>query len=239
MLQRIEKDGHTKFFYKDELTLDIHFPELDISQLQRSFDFVPYDNYYDKGSRYRTTSRVEITEEGYKLLPKVALYQPTYVNDIDSYGGIDRIYADVPISLLQTEAFDTMIKCWLEQIPFEVKSFSVHQIRTTDSGNPTPEGRHKDGTDWTGVYIVRRHNIEDESGKTKYWIKDEEVVSEVVPEGGLISHCDRYFLHCATPIEKKHPDEPSFRDVFVLTTPEHGLNREQEEYRAKVLEVDL
>ena len=200
---------------------------LETQELKASFTFVPSDNYFEEGSRYRTTSRIEISENGYNLLPKIALYQPTSVNKVVGYGGIDREYDNVPVSLLNTRAFDIMIKEWLMAIPYEVKRFSLHQIRTTDCGNPTPEGTHRDGTDWTGVYIVNRHNIENNSGASQYWGNDgEQLLDQVFNEATLIVHCDRFFTHCATPIKKSCQDEPSYRDVFVITSPEHGVNHE-------------
>lgn len=222
------------------LIMRAEVPFLNLRELKDSFYFVPNDAYFTEGSRYRTTSRIRITPDGYELLPRVPLYQPDYVNKLDSYGGIDREYADVPKSLLRTEAFDIMIKSWLAHIPYSVETFSVHQIRTTDNGNPTPEGAHRDGTDWTGVFVVNRHNIEDGSGASRYWdVKDNELLDHVFPEGSLISHFDKYFTHCATPIVKRDPDEPSFRDVFVITSPEHGVNHEQEEHRREVLVAEV
>lgn len=222
--------------FDGEQILTAHTPHLDLRELKDSFFFVPKDDYFTAGSRYRTTSRVEITETGYHLLPRVPLYQPSFVNKLNSYGGIDRDYADVPESLLRTKAFDTMIREWTASIPYPIDTFSIHQIRTTDNGNPTPEGAHRDGTDWTGVFIVTRHNISNTSGATKYWDNDgNELISHVFPEGSLITHHDKYFTHCATPISKMALNEPSYRDVFVLTTPDHGVNREQEELRKELL----
>lgn len=221
--------------HKDDLIFKAHQPILDLNELKRSFHFVPKDDYFTKGSRYRTTSRIRITENGYELMERVPLYQPSYVNKLDSYGGIDRYYADVPESLLKTRAFDIMIKEWVSSIPHPIETFSVHQIRTTDNGDPTPEGAHRDGTDWTGVFIVNRHNIDNGSGASRYWDNDDQPLLDFVfPEGTLIAHFDRYFTHCASPIVQLNPNEPSYRDVFVLTSPEHGLNHAQESYRKEV-----
>jgi hypothetical protein len=224
----------------DQIVLKAHIPYFDINELKRSFYFVPKDDYFTKGSRYRTTSRIRITANGYELMPRAPLYQPTYVNKLDSYGGIDREYADVPESLLKTRAFDIMIKEWVASIPYSIKTFSIHQIRTTDSGNPTPEGPHRDGTDWTGILIVNRCNIDTDSGATRYWGNDGKIlIDHVFQEGSLITHFDKYFTHCATPIAQINPNEPSYRDVFVLTSPEHGINHEQEDYRKEVLVADV
>lgn len=221
-------------FFQHENTLYISKPDVNIKELQESFNFVPYDKYWENGSRYRTTSRVKYNEEGLTLLPKVSLYQPNYVNKLSGYGGIDREYDDVPISLIESDSFLSLIKCWIKNIPFSVENFSVHQIRTTDNGEPTPEGRHRDGTDWTGVYVVKRYNIRPESARTQYWdTKGGVIVDQVVQEGGLMTHFDNVYTHKATGLIKDRINEPSYRDVFVLTLPEHGLNKEQEKERSK------
>jgi hypothetical protein len=230
----------TEIRFSDELVLSATTPMLDLNELKKYFNHVPYDIYFKPRSRYRTTSRIRRTNDGLELMPKVPLYQPSYVNKLDSYGGIDRHYEDVPEDMIKTEAFSVMIEDWIAAIPFEVNSFSVHQIRTVDCGNPTPEGAHRDGTDWTGVYIVNRSNIKNTSGKTVYWNNQgEKMIDHVFPEGTLISHFDRYFTHLATPIEKLNENNPSFRDVFVLTTPEHGVNREQEEERKSKFSAEV
>lgn len=221
--------------FNDKIVYRAERLDLNISELKDSFAFVPYDHYFKEGRRYRTTSRIMIHDKGYELLERRPLYQPAYVNKLSSYGGIDRNYDDVPISLLQTRAFDEMIKSWTRSIPYPVKTFSIHQIRTTDDGNPTPEGAHRDGTDWTGIYIVNRYNITDDSAATQYWTNDgSNRIDKVYPEGSLINHCDQYFTHCATPLKRLKEREPCFRDVFVLTSPEHGVNHEQEKYRKSV-----
>lgn len=237
MYKKIITDDGFSIYYNDEEVFRLTKPELKIEELQRSFDFVPWDNYFDKGCRYRTTSRILVANDSYELLPVKPLYQPSYVNKLESYGSIDRDYNDAPASLLRTSAFDVMIRQWADVIPFKFDKFSIHQIRTTDNGNPTPEGRHVDGTDWTGVYVVRRYNITQSSVKTMFWtITDELIVDEVLPQGSLITFCDKYFTHCVTNLERLEDREPCFRDVFVITFPEHGLNRELEESNKEIID---
>ncbi|EXH75598.1 MULTISPECIES: 2OG-Fe dioxygenase family protein [Acinetobacter calcoaceticus/baumannii complex] len=234
------KDKIIGKFNQDPILI-IEKPQLDLVEIQASFMFVPYDQYFSKGSRYRTTSRVEIGSDGkYKLLDKIPLYQPNYVNNIESYGGIQRDYDDVPLSFINSHSFDIMIKEWIKNIPFKVKTFSIHQIRTTDEGNPTPEGAHKDGTDWTGVFIVNRHNIKDDSGSSVYWDNDKNLLlNETLEVGSLITHNDQFFIHCASPIKKLMKNEPSYRDVIVLTVPEHGVNYQEKDVRKEKLYANV
>lgn len=226
MYKKVNNAVGFSIYFNDEEVFRLMRPELKIEELQRSFDFVPWDSYFNNTTRYRTTSRIQVREGGYHLLPIKPLYQPSYVNPLNNYGAIDRNYADVPASLLRTTAFDVMMRHWAGVIPFDFDTFSIHQIRTTDNGNPTPEGRHFDGTDWTGVYIARRYNLTQTAGNTLFWTNTGEViVDEVLPEGSLIAFCDRYFTHLASSLERLEEREPCFRDVFVITFPEHGTNR--------------
>jgi hypothetical protein len=219
-------NSHSSTFYRTR-------PDIDLASLQASFNFVPHDDYWGKGSRYRTTSRVRITKDGLRLMEKRPLYQPSYVNKLDGYGAIDRDYANAPVSLIESQAFAELIESWISRIPLEVETFSVHQIRTTDNGCPTPEGRHIDGTDWSGVYILNRHNIARDSAVSTFWDRKDNIIFKgVVEEGELLTFFDSHYSHATTNLRKVIQDEPSYRDVFVLTIPEHGVNREQEAFRA-------
>jgi hypothetical protein len=210
-------------FYRDGHTLFRKTPDVDITVLQRSFDHVPADRYFAEGQRFRTTSRVEITCDGFRLLPRMPLYQPPSVNKLTKYGGIERDYDDAPDMLIQSEAFQTMINDWLEMTGTKAKTFSVHQIRTTGTGCPVPEGRHHDGTDWTGLYVVKRHLIRDDSAVTTYWDADGQILlQDVLQEGELITFYDERYTHDTTALVPL--DGAAYRDVFVLTLPEHGDN---------------
>ena len=79
---------------KAEAVLVEHFPEAADLTFMRCA-------YLQKVDEKIMLSRSGYTgEDGYELLPRVPLYQPDYVNKLDSYGGIDREYADVPKSLV-------------------------------------------------------------------------------------------------------------------------------------------
>ncbi|TKC86270.1 hypothetical protein FAZ69_20665 [Trinickia terrae] len=207
---------HSRSFYRNS-------PDVDLAFLQASFDNVPYDHYFTQGQRFRTTSRVEITGHGFRLLPKRPLYQPPSVNKLEKYGGICRDYEDAPVSLIESAPFQKLIMEWISRTGVQAKSFSVHQIRTTGTGSPVPEGRHHDGTDWTGLYVVKRHGIDPESACTTYWDREEEVVMrDILGEGELITFEDSKYTHDTTALVPVR--DGAYRDVFVLTLPEHGVN---------------
>jgi len=214
----------TNPYFRNGNTLFRKTPDVDLGVLQRSFDHVPRDHYFTQGQRFRTTSRVAITPDGLKLLRKLPLYQPPSVNKLEKYGGISRDYEDAPVSLIESEAFRQLINEWISLTGTKPTSFSVHQIRTTGDGLPVPEGRHKDGTDWTGLYVLKRFEIAEDSARTTYWDRDGEVVmDDILQEGELMTFEDSHYTHnttCLVPKDKSI----SYRDVFVLTLPEHGDN---------------
>lgn len=217
-------DRMNRPFYMQNKTFYRTTPDVDLAYLQASFDNVPYDHYFTKGQRYRTTSRVAITGSGFKLLPKIPLYQPPSVNKLEKYGGISRDYEDAPIELIESEPFRKMIDHWISLTGLEPESFSVHQIRTMGDGDPVPEGRHKDGTDWTGLYVAKRYEIEDHSARSTYWDSEQNVIfQDVLQEGELTTFDDTKYTHNTTGLIPKR-GALSYRDVFVLTLPEHGVN---------------
>ncbi len=98
----------------------------------------------------------------------------------------------------------------------------IHQIRTTCSpnnfGNPAPEGIHRDGTDFVGIFSVDRTNIL--GGKTHLYTArmEKPVFKKVLHPGELLLVNEDDFLHFTTPI-KPESIGVGTRDVFVLTSP--------------------
>ncbi|MFN7853685.1 MAG: 2OG-Fe dioxygenase family protein, partial [Dolichospermum sp.] len=98
----------------------------------------------------------------------------------------------------------------------------VHQIRTTCSpnnlGNPAPEGIHRDGSDFIGIFSAGRDNIE--GGETHLYAakKEKPVFNKVLQPGEIILVNDREFFHFATPIKPQNSGIGNM-DVFVITSP--------------------
>ncbi|HCF27855.1 MAG TPA: hypothetical protein DEV81_11805, partial [Cyanobacteria bacterium UBA11049] len=85
-------------------------------------------------------------------------------------------------------------------------------------GNPAPEGIHRDGTDFIGIFSANRENIQ--GGETHLYIdkKEKPVFKKILHPGELLLVNDREFFHFTTPI-KPTSDAQGVRDVFVLTCP--------------------
>ncbi|MHB8623861.1 MAG: 2OG-Fe dioxygenase family protein [Sulfuricaulis sp.] len=200
-------------------------PRVDLGKLKTSFERIPLDPHFAPGYRCRTQSRFAIRNDGHlELLPAVPLYQTLDINPLQGYGGIYREYADVPRWLQDSPDFEALVNVWLSHVPCEVKTFSAHQIRTNGSGLPVPEGRHRDGYDWVGLYVVHRHNINPACAKsTIWWEKTEEILMQgVLQEGELLTIDDQMVTHYTTGLVPENPDDPSYRDVFIFTVPDHS-----------------
>jgi hypothetical protein len=97
----------------------------------------------------------------------------------------------------------------------------VHQFRIEAGrdhlGQPTPEGRHRDGVSFVLVMLIRRENVA--SGTTEVSHTDGSMLASFT-----LSHPfdlalvdDERVLHGVTAIEPIDPEKPAFRDVLVVT----------------------
>ncbi len=98
----------------------------------------------------------------------------------------------------------------------EVHQFRI-EARADRTGQPTPEGRHRDGVDFVLVMMVARRNIR--SGQTQLSdARGEPLGSFTLAEPmDMVLLDDRRLWHAVTPVEPIQPQEPAFRDVLVVT----------------------
>lgn len=200
-------------------------PDLNVDAIKRHFDSIPADIHFEEGDyRYRTASILEYNDGDLKLLENIPLYQSLNYNTLEGYGGKSRKYADIPREMVDCPDFRKLIDSWISTLPIKVDRFSAHQIRTKAPGAPVPEGRHRDGYDWIGMYVARRQNINSETGVTTVWANDgEQVLSKgVLQEGTLISFDDREVIHYTSPVDPANENE-AIRDVIILTIPDHSF----------------
>lgn len=97
----------------------------------------------------------------------------------------------------------------------------VHQFRieatANASGEPTPEGSHRDGVDYVMVLLIDRENIA--SGTTTIHSPDGRPLGEFTlsrPFDAALIHDPRVF-HGVTPVTPIDPSKASHRDVLVVT----------------------
>ena len=85
------------------------------------------------------------------------------------------------------------------------------------TGNPTPEGVHRDGVDFVIVVIIKRVNIE--SGATTIYNLDNQLVGEftLLNAFDMAIVNDHQVYHGVTPITQLEPEQEAYRDVLVIT----------------------
>lgn len=185
------------------------------------FNDLPVDPYVKGKYRFRRLSRFTAAGNELVKLPHGYLFQSKEYNPL--VGDIKREFAEIDDALTQLDDFKKLVFAFIDACKLHPESeIGVHQIRTTCSlnnfGNPAPEGIHRDGTDFIGIFCVNRENIQ--GGETHLYVekKEKPVFKKILNPGELLLVNDREFFHFTTPI-KPTSDAQGVRDVFVLTCP--------------------
>lgn len=189
--------------------------------VQEFFANLPVDPYMKGKYRFRRLSRFTVAGNELIKLPHGYLYQSKKYNPL--LGDIKREFAELEDALIELDNFKKLLLAFSDSCKLHPEAdIGVHQIRTTctseNYGNPAPEGIHRDGTDFIGIFSVDRENIQ--GGETHLYTarKENPVFSKVLNPGELLLVNDHEFLHYTTPI-KPIEQRQGTRDVFVLTSP--------------------
>ncbi|MBW4681141.1 MAG: 2OG-Fe dioxygenase family protein [Microcoleus vaginatus WJT46-NPBG5] len=192
-----------------------------LEAFKRFFAEMPVDPYIKGKYRSRRLSRFKISGNDLIKLPHGFFYQGKAYNPL--LGDIKREFAELDDQLI---ALDELKKLVFEfstycKLPPDV-DIAVHQIRISctpsNFGNPAPEGIHRDGCNFVGIFAVDRHNIL--GGETHLYKakKEKPLFNKILNPGELLLVNDNEFFHFTTPI-KPIADGEGTRDVFVLTAP--------------------
>ena len=185
------------------------------------FSALPVDPYIKYRYRRRRLSHFQISRNELIKLAHGYLFQSKNYNRV--VGDIKREYEELDDALIVLDEFQKLIFEFSNYCKLKSGvSIGVHQIRTTCSpnnfGNPAPEGIHRDGCNFVGIFSVDRQNIQ--GGETHLYAtrREKPVFKKIVNPGEflLVNDCD--YLHFTTPI-KPLSDGEGIRDVFVLTNP--------------------
>ncbi|WGV23170.1 2OG-Fe dioxygenase family protein [Halotia branconii] len=185
------------------------------------FNNLPVDPYIKGNYRSRRLSRFTVSGDNLIKLPHGYLLQSKDYNQL--LGDIKREFAELDDALIELDIFKNLVLAFIDSCKLHPEAeIGVHQIRTTCSpdnlGNPAPEGIHRDGTDFIGIFSVTRENIQ--GGETHLYTakKEKPVFSKILHPGELVLVNDHEFFHFTTPI-KPQTEGQGIRDVFVLTSP--------------------
>lgn len=194
---------------------------VDVMQLKQFFDHLPIDPYLAGGYRFRRLSHFQIVDDRLVKLPHRRLFQSRDYNPI--LGDVVREYEEMDDRMIELADFQKIVWEFFQfcQLCTNLNEVAVHQIRTTASteqtGNPAPEGIHRDGVDLVGIFSVNRSGIEGANTHLYTDKKSAPAFSKFLNPGEFLIFRDDQYFHYTTPIQATAAQ--GVRDVFVLTCP--------------------
>lgn len=184
----------------------------------------PYIAATGRLRRRRHATFVATADQGVTLAPHQAHYQSLQYNHLQ--GDIARWFEPVEAVFAASQCLHSILcfcHAFFGGLAPDVMRWHVelHQFRIEASagaaGEPTPEGSHRDGVDFVLVLLVDRENIA--SGTTSIHAPDGTALGEFTltrPLDAALIHDPRVF-HGVTPVMPIAPQQPSHRDVLVVT----------------------
>lgn len=201
------------------------------------FHGLPVDQYLAaQGWHYRQRrySRFRFDSDRLILLPQKSFTQSEEVNPL--FANVPRSFEPLDPDLFELQAFNDLVHLFLNALPGLPTNYEigVHQIRVLvnaslniHSAAPVPEGRHKDGVDFIGIYVVSRENVKGAVNLLSQTRNGPPVHQTELKAGQLLVINDREYWHDTTPIESVN-GQPAARDVFIFTA--ERLKREEEPF---------
>ncbi|MFC7309255.1 2OG-Fe dioxygenase family protein [Streptomyces monticola] len=192
---------------------------------RESWSRLPVDAFMAHGETYRLRRhsvfnvRADGTVEGQPSRPYL---QTTDINHLN--GGVRRSYAPIEEPIVSGRLFTDLLKGITAVLTAvhgpDVWHHQCFQNRiTTDrrqTGNPTPEGIHRDGVDYVVTLLIDRHHID--GGRTGIYdaVSRRQLHSEtLLRPGDMVIADDERTLHDATPITPADSSASGHRDVFI------------------------
>lgn len=222
------REGHVRIDGQSMRAVLAHYGALtDWPDFVQSWEQMPLDGYMADGGRYRYRRHATyaVTHDGaIQRQPHQPHFQSRDYNPLN--GGVQRWFEPVAERIGAGQTLTTILKCCADlfgRLAPEVPRWHVelHQFRVEASGgqhgNPTPEGRHRDGVDYVLVLLIQRHNVA--RGVTTIYAPDGRSLGEFT----LTNPCDASLLddtrvfHGVTPVQPIDPAQPAYRDVLVVT----------------------
>jgi len=221
------RDGGFSFLSSEgaRAWLERHGTLSDWARLQDSWNGMARDAFMADGGRYRRR-RHAVFSAGASGIARQA-HQPHYqaraYNQLN--GGIARWFEPTPASIAAGESFQTILAACHDLfgglMPGRNWFVETHQFRIEakagESGQPTPEGRHRDGVDFVLVLLIHRENIA--SGVTTIHAPDGTDLGSFTLahpfESALVD--DHRVFHGVTAVQPLDPALPAHRDVLVVT----------------------
>jgi len=204
-------------------------PEIDAEALAVSFEHLPVDEYLRSGTRRRRYSWFAGTPDNLMKLPHKVFYQT------EKYEGrpdIHREFDEIDASVYKHSSFQNIVECYVQVTGINLANtpVEVHQLRVSCGdgfdGNPSPEGVHRDGCHYLGVFVVGRTGVIGGETSVHENKTDGPIYSAVLSPGQFLFVDDEKLMHHALPMTADVGTVAHW-DIFVLTAGEHRRQRDE------------
>lgn len=191
-------------------------PTVNYVDLLHTFDDLPADQYAEPGYRFRRFSKFHYDGK-LKRVDTDHFMQSKDLNQ--TFGDIERKFEPIADETVMFGSFNEMFKTF--HYHTECNDIDCHQVRIVVEPGTTapaaPEGRHQDGYDFIGAFIVTRRNLI--GGDFMVWESmdpNEEPIFQDSLLGmyGIID--DRKYYHTGNDLSAINPAEPAVWEWFVL-----------------------
>ncbi len=200
--------------------LDMPLSALDA--LKPDWDDLPPDNFLKDGGRYRRRRHSSFIVDGkeIKQVAHRAHYQPLEYNAL--HGGMLRMFEPMKPEIVAQPVIRKLLQS-IAQVCSTVKGIQpwyveAHQFRidtSTGIGRPTPEGAHRDGTDFVAILFAGRENIRGGESRIFEFNGRHGQRFTLTDKWTLLLLDDQRVIHESTPIQPA--GENGHRDTLVLT----------------------
>lgn len=201
-------------------------PEAARLTFAQSWASMPPDPYLAREGMARRRRHAVFEADGADVrpMPPRPHYQSVHYNALQ--GGFPRHLAAIDADVIQSQALEQLIAFgsdFFAQVRGRPTKWDVeaHQFRIEASdggeGQPTPEGRHRDGVEFVLVVLIQRVNLKSGTTSTHNDEGEELGAFTLTTPYDVALVDDRRVLHGVTPVSRLDPKNPGFRDVLVLT----------------------
>ena len=183
-----------------------------------SWNDLGLDTFMADGGRYRRRRFAAFAAgpDGVDRKPHQPHWQSRDYNPLN--GGVQRWFEPVTEAIAQHPVTQGVIRAGLDRFGpisgyegawhVELHQFRI-EARAGETGQPTPEGAHRDGVDWVIVMLVDRRNVD--SGVTSIYAPDGASLGAftLTAPGDAVFLDDHRVLHGVTPIRPLDPTLPA------------------------------
>ncbi|MEU8683760.1 2OG-Fe dioxygenase family protein [Streptomyces sp. NPDC048611] len=209
-----------------ELSALLDADAADWARFGAHWDALTLDTHMADGGTYRFRRYgqfdVETSTGTLTALPHAPYLQESTINPLN--GGVERHFDP----LTEEFAADPLLRSLLLSMAAlftavdgtTAWNIKLHPYRITagddQTGQPAPEGRHRDGVTFITSLMIRRLNVEGGESAVFADSGEELLTTTLTHPGDLLVGDDRRTLHSVTPVRPVDATAPAHRDVLVV-----------------------